>query len=250
MSCRLLYWRVGLALATGWRVGLALARLGENRRHWLEWPSGGKRPVRESCVFYPPSACKRKSMLVLLDEARVRADLDKAQAAPLGEVVARRLTAALAEACPGAGLDVAQLTPLSDAHLGQLYMEQQDFLHTEIQAAIARTFVLNKLLGAEHTVFDFLTARRRELDRARENEQLEAYDLIQRRSRLQGELRAAGLTVGTHPATGERCIRTIEEQYGHRDETGPEDTESVLCAGASAAVHVRLRPSRSAHPQD
>ena len=28
-----------------WRVGLALARLGENRRHWLEWPSGGKKPV-------------------------------------------------------------------------------------------------------------------------------------------------------------------------------------------------------------
>jgi len=27
-----------------WRVGLALARLGENRRHWLEWPSGGKSP--------------------------------------------------------------------------------------------------------------------------------------------------------------------------------------------------------------
>eukprot|EP00964_Phaeocystis_antarctica_P158790 scaffold129656_cov36-Phaeocystis_antarctica.AAC.2 len=27
-----------------WRVGLALARLGENCRHWLEWPSGGKSP--------------------------------------------------------------------------------------------------------------------------------------------------------------------------------------------------------------
>ena len=36
----LLYWRVGLALATGvW--GWPLLGWEKNRRHWLEWPSGG-----------------------------------------------------------------------------------------------------------------------------------------------------------------------------------------------------------------
>ena len=130
-----------------------------------------------------------------------------------------------------------------------VYMEQHAFLRKECQAATERTIILNDLLGAEHTFFDFLTARRRELDRAVEKERLEWYDLELRQRRLRNELEAVGLTLGPHPATGEWGIRTLQEQWGHRNETGSEDTESVLCAGASAADHVRLRPSRSAHPQ-
>ena len=130
------------------------------------------------------------------------------------------------------------------------YGEQHAFLRKECQAATERTIILNDLLGAEHTFFHFLTARRRELDRAVEKERLEWYDLERRQRRLRNELNAVGLTLGHHPATGEWGIRTVQEQWAHRNETGSEDTESVLCAGASAAVHIRLRPLRSAHPQD
>ena len=175
------------------------------------------------------------------------AALNKGQPSPLGEFIVRRLWAVLAEVCP----DESRSIPLSDAHLRRLYMEQHNFLRKECQAATERTFILSDLVGAETTFFDVLTAsaRRRELDRAVEKERLEWYDLERRQSRLRNELNAVGLTLGHHPATGEWGIRTVQEQWGHRNETGSEDTESVLCAGASAAVHVRLRPSRSAHPQ-
>ena len=171
---------------------------------------------------------------------------DREKTAPLGEVAVRRLTAALAEDT-GAGLDEAQFTPLSDAHLGRLYMEQLDFLRKECDAAITRTFILNNLLGAEHSFFDFLTARRRELDRARENEQLEGLDLIRRTSRLDDALLAAGLTVGLHPATGERCIRTIEEQCGPYP-VGGYCSQRIESAGGAANTGFEL--GHGAGPSD
>ena len=188
--------------------------------------------------------------------------------APLGEGLLRRLRAALTEVCPRAALNEAQSTPLSEAHLRRVYVEQHDLMDAESQAASMRSVILSKLVCAEG---DSLFAMRRwlKLWSAVDEEALKCDDLSQRVDRLRGELFAAGLVLRTHPSTGERCIQTRKEAYGHDpdfldDERtneerrkimgyGSEDDVGALCADATRvkpAQHVRLRPSRSARPQD
>ena len=188
--------------------------------------------------------------------------------APLGEGLLRRLRAALTEVCPRAALNEAQSTPLSEAHLRRVYVEQHDLMHEESMAASVRSVILSELIDAEGDSL-FAMRRWRKLWSAGDEEALKSDDLSRRVHRLRGELFAAGLVLRTHPSTGERCIQTRKEAYGHDpdfldDERtneerrkimgyGSEDDVGALCADATRvkpAQHVRLRPSRSARPQD
>ena len=72
-----------------------------------------------------------------------------AQPAPVGEVIVRRLWAVLAEVCPRAVLNEAQSTPLSEAHLRRVYIDQIDFLSAQRHATTVRLGILCKLMAAE-----------------------------------------------------------------------------------------------------
>ena len=188
-----------------------------------------------------------------------------AQPAPLGEVIVRRLWAVLAEVCPAAVLNKAQSTPLSEAHLRRVYIDQIDFLSAQRHATTLRLGILCELMAAEwnfSTPLQILTRSRRslELESAADEEELRMDDFDRRESRLSGELFAAGLETWTHPSTGEKYIQTREEVSSGMEalllrgcDPWLRGDVGALCADATRAKpdqHVRLRTSRSARPQD
>ena len=161
----------------------------------------------------------------------------EAEPAPLGEGLLRRLRAALTEVCPRAALNEAQSTPLSEAHLRRVYVEQHDLMHEESMAASVRSVILSELIDAEGDSL-FAMRRWRKLWSAGDEEALKSDDLSRRVHRLRGELFAAGLVLRTHPSTGERCIQTRKEAYGHDpdflDDDGSEDDVGALCRRRNA----------------
>ena len=199
--------------------------------------------------------------------------------APVGEVIARGAWRSpisgppLGRAGRGfPGLNQAQSTPLSEAHLepprtGVLYyIEQMDFLLL-LARAVPRCFFAHGDLGRtdrsgvrlSFCFFTPLTATRAgrrslELESAQDEEELQYADFHRiftdgRAQPADGVKRlsfrsAAGLPPWTHP--GHALAKLIRDIRTRQD-------VGALCADATRAKadqHLRLRTSRSARPQD
>ena len=175
------------------------------------------------------------------------------------------------------GLDKA--SPLSEAHRGRLYAEMYAFFKKEEKAARTRHSHLRMLItresgeylgGGLHQLIGearhyFCTERRRQLDRALEEENLQRNNWLNRIWGLLDELRDARLCILGDPSSGYECVPALAEarldagDVHHRSEAGcvhpPErdigapSTEAKSAPLLESAQHLRLRPPRSSGPE-
>ena len=173
------------------------------------------------------------------------------------------------------GLDKA--CPLSEAHRRRLYAEMYASFEKEAAAAQTRCLHLSMLIGWERSVYlggglhqrigeaRRYTERRRQLDRALEEERLQAKNWHYRMLGLLDELRDARLRILGDPSSGYECVPASAEarldagDVHHRSEAGcvhpPErdigapSTEAKSAPLLESAQHLRLRPPRSLGPE-
>ena len=167
------------------------------------------------------------------------------------------------------GLDKA--CSLSEAHRGRLYAERYAFFGKEAEAAHTRACLLIMLIERESSVYPggarryFPTERRRQLDRALEEENLQRNNWLNRIWGLLDELRDARLCILGDPSSGYECVPALAEarldagDVHHRSEAGcvhpPErdigapSTEAKSAPLLESAQHLRLRPPRSSGPE-
>ena len=167
------------------------------------------------------------------------------------------------------GLDKA--CSLSEAHRGRLYAERYAFFGKEAEAAHTRACLLIMLIERESSVYPggarryFPTERRRQLDRALEEEELQVKNWFDRMLGLVHELRDARLRILGDPSSGYECVPASAEarldagDVHHRSEAGcvhpPErdigapSTEAKSAPLLESAQHLRLRPPRSSGPE-
>ena len=177
------------------------------------------------------------------------------------------------------GLDKA--CSLSEAHRGRLYAEMYAFFGKEAEAAHMRACHLIMLIGRESSVYlggglhqliearrYFPPERRRQLDRALEEERLQAKNWHYRMLGLLDELRDARLRIlgdPGDPSSGYECVPASAEArldagYVHNrleagcvhhpeKDIGAPSTEAKSAPLLESAQHLRLRPPRSSGPE-
>ena len=153
----------------------------------------------------------------------------------------------------------------------RMYAERYAFFGKEAEAAHTRACLLIMLIERESSMYPggarryFPTERRRQLDRALEEEQLQMKNWFDRMLGLVHELRDARLRILGDPSSGYECVPASAEarldagDVHHRSEAGcvhpPErdigapSTEAKSAPLLESAQHLRLRPPRSSGPE-